>query len=81
MHFNANADLNTKDPSHTHEDYLAIHEFFDKMQNPEGSCEGLEYVWSDMGCGGGFAAHFQLAASQWLRAGRYSLFIDIILSC
>ena len=51
------------------------------MQNPEGSCEGLEYVWSDMGCGGGFAAHFQLAASQWLRAGRYSLFIDIILSC
>ena len=60
------------------EDYRAIHAFFDQMQAPGncttangsdcGGCAGLEYVWSDMGCGGGFAAHFQLAASQWLRA-------------
>jgi len=37
------------------------------MQTPQ-DCTGIEYVWSDMGCGGGFAAHFQLAAAQWMRA-------------
>lgn len=54
----------------SHMEYLEMHEFLDKMLSPDG-CEesvGIEYVWSDMGCGGGFAAHFQLAAAQWLRA-------------
>ena len=41
--------------------------FIDSMQNPA-NCTGLEYYISDMGTGGGFAAHFQLAASQWMRA-------------
>ena len=44
-------------------------EFLHEMQNP-GNCTGLEYVVSDMGTGGGFAAHFQLAASQWMRAAK-----------
>ena len=29
---------------------------------------GIEYSVVDMGIGGGFAAHFQLAASDWMRA-------------
>ena len=41
--------------------------FLEDMQNPN-NCTGAEYVVSDMGTGGGFAAHFQLAASQWMRA-------------
>lgn len=52
-------------PAHT--DYVKIHTFLDAMQTPQ-NCSGIEYVWSDMGCGGGFAAHFQLAAAQWMRA-------------
>lgn len=44
-------------------------DFLHQMQNP-GNCTGLEYVISDMGTGGGFAAHFQLAASQWMRAAK-----------
>jgi hypothetical protein len=58
-----------------HEDYLAIHKFIDEMQAPPGcnpkdncNCDGVEFVWSDMYCGGGFAAHFQLAAAHWMRA-------------
>lgn len=56
--------------SHTnhHDDYVAIHRFLDKMLTPDDCAAGMEYVWSDMGCGGGFASHFQLAASMWMRA-------------
>jgi len=53
--------------SPTHADYVQIHEFLDAMQTPQ-NCTGVDYVWSDMGCGGGFAAHFQLAAALWMRA-------------
>ena len=42
--------------------------FIDESMNPSGNCSGLEYVISDMGTGGGFAAHMQLAASEWMRA-------------
>ncbi len=50
-----------------HGDYEKIHAFLDAMQSPK-NCTGIDYVWSDMGCGGGFAAHFQLAAAEWMRA-------------
>jgi hypothetical protein len=51
-------------------DYDAIHSFLDEMQNPNNCSVRQEFVISDMGCGGGFAAHFQLAASQWMRAAK-----------
>lgn len=44
-------------------------QFLDRMQNPE-NCSGVEYVVVDMGCGGGFAAHFQLAGSEWMRTAK-----------
>ena len=43
--------------------------FLHRMNNPA-NCTGIDYVQVDMGCGGGFAAHFQLAASEWLRTAR-----------
>lgn len=44
-------------------------QFIDASLNPSGgNCSGLEFVISDMGTGGGFAAHMQLAASEWMRA-------------
>ncbi len=61
-------------PQASHADYLAIHSFLDDMLTPPAFAQncsaaaGHEYVWSDMGCGGGFAAHFQLAAALWMRA-------------
>ena len=69
------------------DDYRKIHAFFDAMQAPGNctpesncsGCEGVEYVWSDMGCGGGFAAHFQLAASLWLRAAAVTEYKTTIL--
>ena len=44
-------------------------QFLDAMQNPA-NCTGREFVVVDMGCGGGFAAHFQLAASEWMRTAK-----------
>lgn len=41
--------------------------FLDKMMNPR-NCTGATYAVVEMGIGGGFAAHFQLAASDWMRA-------------
>lgn len=45
-------------------------EMLDRMQTPE-NCTGAKYTVVDMGCGGGFAAHFQLAASEWLKVTRH----------
>lgn len=45
-------------------------DFIDAMQNPA-NCTGAEYAVVDMGCGGGFAAHFQLAAAEWLKVAGY----------
>ena len=44
-------------------------DYIDFAMNPSsGNCSGIEFVISDMGTGGGFAAHMQLAASEWMRA-------------
>lgn len=43
--------------------------FLHEMNNPA-NCTGIEYVQVDMGCGGGFAAHFQLAGAEWLRTAK-----------
>jgi len=51
------------------ETFQAASRFIEKMQNPV-NCTGLEYVVVSMGCGGGFAAHFQLAASEWMRVAK-----------
>jgi hypothetical protein len=51
------------------ETFQAASRFIERMQNPA-NCTGLEYVVVSMGCGGGFAAHFQLAASEWMRVAK-----------
>lgn len=40
--------------------------FINSFQNPS-NCTGKEYIVSDIGIGGGFAAQFQLAGSEWMR--------------
>jgi hypothetical protein len=41
--------------------------FIDSVLQPR-NCTGLEFVSVYMGIGGGFAAQFQLAAAEWMRA-------------
>ena len=40
--------------------------FIDSVQQPI-NCHGMNYTIVDIGIGGGFAAQFQLAASDWMR--------------
>jgi len=51
------------------ETFIRALRFLDAMQNPA-NCTGREFLVTDMGCGGGFAAHFQLAASEWMRTAK-----------
>ena len=57
--------------------------FLDDIFNPHNcsteKLKDLEYGVVDMGVGGGFAAHFQLAASDWMRALASSNFSKPIL--
>lgn len=55
------------DHLHSHGPLKEAMSFLNNMMQPESGCKGLKYAVVDMGCGGGFAAHFQLAASDWLR--------------
>jgi hypothetical protein len=60
-------------------DSRAAFKFIDEMQNPS-NCTGVEYAVADMGCGGGFAAHFQLAASEWWRtAAAFNYKIPVLI--
>jgi len=52
--------------------------FLEGMQNPS-NCTGLEYIVVEMGCGGGFAAHFQLAGSEWMRTAKAANYSKPIL--
>ena len=47
--------------------YTTALSFLDSLLSPS-NCTGKTYAVVDMGTGGGFAAHFQLAASDWMRA-------------
>ena len=60
------------------ETFQTAMKFLDAMQNPQ-NCSGLEYIVVDMGCGGGFAAHFQLAGSEWMRTAKAINFSKPIL--
>lgn len=63
IHFRFLNLVSNPDQEHTQEAFR----FLDAMLSPK-NCSNIEYAVVEMGCGGGFAAHFQLAASKWILA-------------
>lgn len=53
--------------------------FIDEFMEPK-DCANTEYMIVNIGCGGGFAAHFQLAAGDWIRAAAsYNYSVPVLI--